>query len=106
MLRRAGLAVIATIFFTGLHLLQVWLDEQRATTPKSQEFMYLPSGEHLKLVSLGYDDVVADLLWLEAIQAMGERKFSEAAGHWVGHVLDVVTTLDPQFVRVYEAGGV
>jgi tetratricopeptide (TPR) repeat protein len=37
---------------------------------------------------------------------MGERKVTEEAGHWIYRALDVITTLDPKFVRVYEAGGV
>jgi len=49
---------------------------------------------------------VADLLWIQAIQAMGERKVTEEAGRWIYRALDVITTLDPKFVRVYEAGGI
>jgi hypothetical protein len=36
---------------------------------------------------------------------MGERKISEAAGRWLYRAFDIITTLDPKFVRVYEAGG-
>lgn len=89
-----------------LHLLQLHLDQQRAMTPKLQRFMYLPDGEYLRIAALGYEQVVADLLWIEAIQAMGERKVMEEAGRWIAHALDVITTLDPLFVHVYEAGGI
>jgi tetratricopeptide (TPR) repeat protein len=82
------------------------LDQQRAAAPKLQRFMYLPQGEYLRIAVLGYRQVVADLLWIQAIQAMGERKVTEEAGHWLAHALDVITTLDPRFVRVYEAGGI
>jgi tetratricopeptide (TPR) repeat protein len=37
---------------------------------------------------------------------MGERKVTTEAGQWIYHALDVITTLDPLFVRVYEAGGI
>lgn len=97
----AGLALIA-----GLHVLQLQLDQQRAATPKLQRFMYLPQGEYLRVAVLGYEQVAADLLWIQAIQAMGERKVSEEAGHWIAQALDVITTLDPRFVRVYEVGGI
>jgi hypothetical protein len=90
----------------ALHLLQNSLDRQRATSPRLQRFMYLPQGETLRVAALGYDQVVADLLWIEAIQAMGERKISIEAGRWIAHAIDVITTLDPHFVRVYEAGGI
>jgi tetratricopeptide (TPR) repeat protein len=89
-----------------LHLLQIDLDQRRSSTPNLQRFMYLPQGEYLKAAVLGYEYFVADFLWIQAIQAMGERKVSEEAGHWIAHALDVITTLDPKFVRVYEAGGI
>ena len=54
---------------------------------------------------MGYRELVADALWLQAIQVMGERKISEAAGRWLYRAFDIITTLDPKFVRVYEAGG-
>lgn len=104
--RLSALAATGLLLVVGLHLLQVSTDEQRAATPKLQRFMYLPQGEYLRVAVLGYEQVAADLLWIQAIQAMGERKVTEEAGHWIYRALDVITTLDPQFVRVYEAGGV
>ncbi len=104
--RMSALVATGSLFVMGLHLLQVRIDEQRAVTPKLQRFMYLPQGEYLRVAVLGYEQVVADLLWIQAIQAMGERKVTEEAGHWIYRALDVITTLDPKFVRVYEAGGI
>jgi hypothetical protein len=104
--RQTTLAATVLVLIAGLHFLQVQLDQQRATTPKLQRFMYLPQGEYLRIAVLGYQQVVADLLWMQAIQAMGERTVSEEAGHWIAHALDVIATLDPRFVRVYEVGGI
>ena len=104
--RMSALGATGLLLVVGLHLLQVRIDAQRAVTPKLQRFMYLPQGEYLRGAVLGYEQVVADLLWIQAIQAMGERKVTEEAGHWIYLALDVITTLDPKFVRVYEAGGI
>ncbi|OLD37934.1 MAG: hypothetical protein AUI21_07980 [Nitrospirae bacterium 13_1_40CM_2_62_10] len=104
--RMSALVVTGSLLIGGLHLLQIRIDEQRAVTPKLQRFMYLPQGEYLRVAVLGYEHVVADLLWIQVIQAMGERKVTEEAGHWIYRALDVITTLDPKFVRVYEVGGV
>jgi hypothetical protein len=49
--------------------------------------------------------VVADFLWLQVIQAMGDKHVSSEVGQWMYRALDVITTLDPKFVRAYEAGG-
>ena len=105
-MRYAALLALTVTLAAGVHRLQLGLDQQRAAGPKLQQFMYVPQGEYLRLAVLGYRQVVADLLWIQAIQAMGERTVSEEAGHWIAHALDVITTLDPQFVRVYEVGGI
>jgi len=104
--RYAAISTSTVILIMGLHFLQVRLDEQRATITKFQRFMYLPQGEHLKIAVLGYQHMVADLLWIQVVQAMGERQVTEVAGHWIYRALDVITTLDPKFVRVYEVGGI
>jgi tetratricopeptide (TPR) repeat protein len=104
--RYAAISMSTVILIMGSHFLQIRLDEQRATITKFQRFMYLPQGEHLKIAVLGYQHVVADLLWIQVIQAMGERKVTEEAGHWIYRALDVITTLDPKFVHVYEVGGI
>jgi tetratricopeptide (TPR) repeat protein len=104
--RRWALVAAGLLLVVGLHLLQVRIDAQRAVTPKLQRFMYLPRGEYLRVAVLGYEQVVADLLWIQAIQAMGESTVTEEAGRWLYRALDAITTLDPRFVRVYEAGGI
>ncbi len=88
------------------HAIHVAVDQARAAMPKLQRFTLLPESTTLKAMSLGYKDVVADLLWLQAIQAIGERRVSEEAGHWIYRAMDIVTTLDPKFVEAYETGGI
>ena len=85
--------------------LQLYLRPWLATEKKLERLMYLPDGEYLKIASLGYRELVADVLWLQAIQVMGEKQVSETSGRWLYRALDVITTLDSTFVRAYEAGG-
>lgn len=90
---------------TGVVATQLSLDNARAGVPKLQHLSYLPDGQILKVATLGYREVVADILWLQVIQAMGDKRVSAEAGQWIYRALDVITTLDPKFVRAYEAGG-
>jgi hypothetical protein len=55
---------------------------------------------------LGYHHLGADLIWLQAIQVLGERVVRTQDYEWLSHALDVITTLDPKFVAVYDTGGV
>lgn len=104
--RHTALLAVGVALIAGWTLLQGHLDRQRASVPKLQRFMYLPEGEYLRIAVLGYEQVAADLLWIQAGQAMGERKVTDEAGKWIARALDVVTTLDPRNVRVYEMGGI
>lgn len=105
LIRQTVLAMVGLLLVSGSYLMQVRLDQLQGGAQKIQRFAFLPQPEVLKIVSLGYQSIVADFIWLQAIQAMSEKKLSEEAGRWIYRALDVVTTLDPQFVRAYEAGG-
>ncbi|MEO6543583.1 MAG: hypothetical protein ABIP05_06000 [Nitrospiraceae bacterium] len=102
--RQPGFWIIGTVLAVALGLLQIPLTAWSNSQAKIQQLTYLPSGEYLRMASLGYRELAADLLWLQAIQVMGERKLSAEAGQWLYQALDRITTLDPKFVRAYEAG--
>lgn len=103
--QRSLLWAASAMLVVALGALQIQLNRWNGAEQKLEQFMYLPNGEYLRIASLGYRELVADILWIQAIQVMGERKVSETAGHWLYRALDVITTLDPKFVRAYEAGG-
>src|SRR2546427_12958146 len=101
----AAISTSTVILIMGLHFLQVRLDEQRAPITQFQRFMYLPQGEHLKIAAFGYQHVGADLLWIQGIQALGERQVTEEPGPWICPALDCITPLDRKCFPGYEAAG-
>jgi len=66
---------------------------------------YLPKGDYLKLAVLGYRQVVADLIWLQAVQHIGAKRDTQLGYTWTYHAVDVLTDLDPTFVPPYQATG-
>lgn len=104
--RKATPWCLAIALLLGMHIVHLSADQARADIPRLQRFALLPDGSTLKAMSLGFKNVVADLLWIQAIQAIGERQVSDEAGRWIYRAMDIVTTLDPKFVQAYEAGGV
>ncbi len=98
------LAIVGMGLSAGIVATQISMDHARAGIPMLQRSSYVPDGHLLKVAALGYREVVADVLWLQVIQAMGDKHVSPETGRWIYHTLDVVTTLDPTFVRAYEAG--
>ncbi|KPJ60789.1 MAG: hypothetical protein AMJ46_04780 [Latescibacteria bacterium DG_63] len=71
---------------------------------QGEELMYFPSGRFLKQASLGHENTFADVVWLRAIQYYGEHRLTDRKYDMVGHIFDVMTTLDPQFIHAYAFG--
>jgi hypothetical protein len=69
-----------------------------------EELSYYPSGRFLKPAALGHEASSADLAWLRAVQYYGEHRASDNRFVRMGHVFDILTTLDPAFVSSYVFG--
>ena len=68
------------------------------------ESLYLPSGKFLDELSLGYKQVVADLVWFSTIQYYGDyRKGNHSLAYFEG-LIDIVISLDPHFIFAYVFG--
>lgn len=62
------------------------------------------SGDMLKLMSLRYDMVTADFLWLRAIQSFGGRGMTNRDWKPIYNLFDTITELDPYFEQAYTFG--
>ena len=100
-----GVLGLGTIGLSLVIVLQAHLGQWKMPSNKLEELMYVPDAQYLEVASLGHRELVADILWLQAIQVMAGTKISNEAGHWLYRAFDVITTLDSHFVRAYEAGG-
>jgi tetratricopeptide (TPR) repeat protein len=80
------------------------LDRLAEKEPADEELLYLPNGKHLKIMSLGHANLVADLLYLWAIQYYSDYE-REQRHRYVEHVFaEVITELDPHYVDAYWLG--
>ena len=98
-------AVLMVVFGFGALFALYMLDQQRRGLPGSVKLSYLPKGEYLKFAALGYRNIVADLLWLKAVQGLSGRQQSREGYLGAYHAADVLTDLDPQFVHAYQYTG-
>ena len=94
------------VLLVGLYGAQRHLERTGVLQPTAQTFRYLPKGDYLKFASLGYNQLVADLLWLNTVQVMGDKGAERRDAEWLYQAYDVITTLDPQSDYVYQIGGV
>ncbi|HJL18888.1 MAG TPA: hypothetical protein RMH99_24710 [Sandaracinaceae bacterium LLY-WYZ-13_1] len=97
-----------TALTLGLGLLLGLTDQLRAAAHRRYEsgqryedVYYLPPAEWLPVMSLGWDEALADLIWMRGLVYFGEEL---QQGGNVQHVLEyarAATALDPDFRAVY-----
>ncbi|MBK7487824.1 MAG: hypothetical protein IPI70_17060 [Nitrospira sp.] len=104
---KQGLAQVlfGLMLLAGSSVLLHLLDGQRTAVARAEQLAYLPKGDYLKLAVLGYRQVVADLIWLQAVQHIGAKRDTQLGYTWTYHAVDVLTDLDPTFVPPYQATG-
>ncbi len=71
-----------------------------------ERLLYLPTGRHLKALTLGFSNLAADVLWIKAIGYFGGHALTDREYPWLHHILEQVTTLDPNFKYPYYFGGI
>lgn len=84
---------------------QVSLDRHRPPAVRLAEFSLLPRGEYLRVMVLGYRELVADLIWLKVVQQLGDREQTVEGYRAAARAVDVLTDLDPKFAFAYQATG-
>ncbi|MCK5620133.1 MAG: hypothetical protein KAJ17_12065 [Candidatus Krumholzibacteria bacterium] len=72
--------------------------------PYLHDNLYLPSGKFLEQVSLGYKQIVSDMIWFSAIQYYGGYRKEEHDLAYFEGLIDLVTDLDPHFIFPYMFG--
>lgn len=68
----------------------------------SKTSVFLPSYSSLRLVSMGFDKLLADCYWLSFIVYYGDSEARKQDRYALaGNYLELITSLDPQFVQPY-----
>ena len=70
-----------------------------------EELLYYPSGLMVRQAALGYETAASDVAWLRGIQYYGEHRLTDMKFDMIGHVMEIITDLDPAFIQPYVFGG-
>ncbi|MBW2416215.1 MAG: hypothetical protein JRG76_17080 [Deltaproteobacteria bacterium] len=93
----AGIAVLAA----GVWRTNVSLEAYTAERKVSGDVGPLPDGNALRVLSLGFDRLIADLFWIRTLYYVGDER-SHAAGYpAASRLAQLVTDIDPKFQTVY-----
>lgn len=78
----------------------------QASSPTMNEDSLLTPPSGIKFMTFGFHEIVADILWLRAIQGFDNcKKVKLCRGHsWLFSMVDAVTDLSPQFRTAYLSG--
>jgi tetratricopeptide (TPR) repeat protein len=88
----------------GAHVARARLDALSAAPPSGRPLLYLPNGRHLKAASLGHAPLVADVVYLWAIQFYSDYE-REDRFRYVEHIFGrVIPELDPRYTDPYWIG--
>jgi tetratricopeptide (TPR) repeat protein len=96
-------ALIALLVALGLggYLVNQRLEGSREAAKATGDVGPLPDGKALRVLSLGFDRVVADLFWVRTVYYIGDDQ-SDAVGYpEAARLADFVTDIDPGFRTVY-----
>ncbi len=103
----ALLPVVLLGGFAAVRTLQTSIDTQLVAIHQEEDDLLLRSGRLVKILSLEYDSLAADLYWTRVVQYYGGKR-----SHWdanlelLAPLLDLTVTLDPQLVVAYRFGAV
>jgi tetratricopeptide (TPR) repeat protein len=88
-------------------LLQVIRERRFPDAASTQQLLYVTSPGVVTRMALGYRALLADVYWMRAIQHFGGTRLStEGEKHYelLYPLLDLTTSLDPQFTMAYRFG--
>lgn len=104
--RRVAFLVVIAAILISLYPVQRRLDTVRSDWPDKEELLYLPSGDMLTIISFGFDQLAADILYIRMIDYFSTHLMTDHTYVWFYHIADLITTLDPQFRFPYMFAGI
>lgn len=99
------LSLILLLLVFSLYPLGKGIDQTNPETINPiPELFYFPKTSFIKNVAFGYNNLLADIFWLRSIQYIGQHLDTGSTFPYLYHMLDIVTSLDPQFINAYNFG--
>jgi tetratricopeptide (TPR) repeat protein len=104
---RSSLTIVFALFFSVAVVLisdrfLTVEHEALVSNESSRETLYLPSGEGLQVLSLGYRSALAHYLWFTTLNYFGKHYELDGEYKWLFHRCDLVTRLNPYLQHVYK----
>jgi hypothetical protein len=92
---------IAAFAAAGASALRLPLMQRYLESTTYEDVYYVPPPRWLPLLSAGYDEALADLLWMRALVYYGTELGARQRARHVLDYVDAILALDPDFRNVY-----
>ncbi|HSF19190.1 MAG TPA: hypothetical protein VLK65_26925 [Vicinamibacteria bacterium] len=101
----ARVLLISALFF-AVYLIQIRIDDSFGEYRVTEEILYIESGETFKKMTLGFENLIADLYWLRTVQYYGGKRLQVTNKDYalLEPLLRITTDLDPDFKIAYTYG--
>lgn len=98
--------IILLILSCGLFMgVKVIADKIPRSNVPGASIIYIPSGKYLKHATFGYSSLLADLVFIWAIQYYGDHNIAERYDN-LDHIFSIIAELDPHYLDPYEVGAI
>ncbi|HUU38525.1 MAG TPA: hypothetical protein VMW46_10045 [Candidatus Desulfaltia sp.] len=106
--RRKGSAAVALVallflFCAGIVSLKLAIERIPRKKIPGASIIYIPSGKYLKYATFGYSSLVADLVYIWAIQYYTTYTIVDRFQN-LEHIFSIIAELDPRYTDPYEVG--
>ena len=116
-MKRINPGLILVLGILSLYPLQRWIDGTVENSVRTEELLYLSSGETIRKLSLGLEGLTADIYWIRTLQYFGRKLIDSGEPLNAGStanidmpllapLLNIVTTLDPHHLPAYRFGAI
>ncbi|MGD2088431.1 MAG: hypothetical protein PVH61_19800 [Candidatus Aminicenantes bacterium] len=102
-MKRKLLALMFIVLMVVVGVLQYKYDYHRGYFSQREVFVTLPSGKTLKILSFGFRNLVADMLFIWSIQFYSTYYLTNTS-HYIEHVFNTITDLTPRYKEPYIVG--
>jgi hypothetical protein len=96
------LLILSCSLFLGLKII---VDKIPRPLVPGASIIYIPSGKFLKHATFGYSSLVADLIYIWAIQYYSDYTIAERYDN-LDHIFSIIAELDPRYLDPYEMGAI
>lgn len=104
MIRRVAAGVVILAAAAGVAHASRRIEAAVAARSEGAQVLYLPSGRYLKAASLGFPELMADLVYIWSIQYYGHYEAGDRF-RYLEHIYgSVISELDPRYVDPYLIG--